>query len=285
MGKIIREVKEDNFVKRYTNSYDLSVLIGLDRFSFLVSDTQHNLLFLRSYTYNEEYLQIAGLKPAIEDIFNSDNILKSSFKRTTIGIINSKTTMIPAPWFHENFTVDYLANMVPLTESDEISYDFLEGVDAYHIYALPKSFLEDLHEIFSNPYIYHGISALILSFKREAELQRGHQLFINVQNRLLQIFLFDGARLLFFNSFPYQSSKDFIYYVMLIYDRFDLNPEEDPVYISGKILEDSEIYHLLFRYVRFLNLVKLPTFYRFRKNIEKLPKHLFFDLLSLKLCE
>ena len=72
---------------------------------------------------------------------------------------------------------------------------------------------------------------------------------------------------------------------MLLYDQFKLNPETDPIHIAGQIVEDSEIYHLLYRYVRHLNLVSGPSYYRFSQLFDTLPQHFYFDLYSLKLCE
>jgi len=50
-------------------------------------------------------------------------------------------------------------------------------------------------------------------------------------------------------------------------------------------VEDSEIYHLLYRYIRHLKIIELPQSIQFGEAVTKQNPHFFFDLFSLHLCE
>ncbi|MEM9822848.1 MAG: DUF3822 family protein [Bacteroidota bacterium] len=284
MGKVSFEVQEDNFVKKYTQTYDLSILIGVDRFCFLVSDPQQHLLLLRNYVIGEDALTIGSLEDAIKEIYISDKVLKLAFKRIRIGLMHEKNTFVPKALFDKDQQQKYLTNVVAHHPDDNVDFDALKSCDIINVHATNIDITNQLRGYFPGAHIYHGLSPVLLGFRKITEHQRGRQICLNVRDRLVQILLFDDKSFLFGNTFRYQSSKDFIYYVMLIFDQFQLKPEKDVVHIAGNIIENSEIYHLLYRYIRHLNIINAPSYYRFGKRFAKTPPHFYFDLFSLKLC-
>ena len=48
MGTIIKDLIEDTFVKKNTNIYELSILMGVDSFDFMVMDSRQHLLAIGS---------------------------------------------------------------------------------------------------------------------------------------------------------------------------------------------------------------------------------------------
>ena len=284
MGKVDFEVQEDNFVKKYTQTYDLSILIGVDRFCFLVSDPQQNLLLLRNYSIGEDAGVISSLENALKEIYISDKVLKLSFKRVRIGLVHEKNTLVPISYFDKDHKSTYLHNVVAYAPKDNIDFDTLKYCNAVNVHATNSNIINQLRGYFPGSHIYHALSPVILGFRKITEHQRGNQICLNIRDRIMQILLFDGGNFLFGNSFRYQSSKDFIYYVMLIFDQFNLKPESDVVHLAGSVIENSEIYHLLYRYIRHINIIPAPSYYRLGKRLSKSPVHFYFDLFSLKLC-
>lgn len=285
MGTLEFEIKENAFVKKYTDTYDLSILVGVDRFSFLVSDPQQNILLLRSYAFSPGINVLGQLTEPLKDIYIKDDVLKNSFRSVIIGLINSKQTMVPLDLFDPDQKELYLNNVVQYPASDTVSYDQARPLGLVNLYASNSAIVTQLYGYFPKALIRHASSALILGHRKIAENRTGRQICINVRSGNLQISLFDNKELLFYNSFVFQSSTDFIYYVMLVFDQFGLKPEGNTVHISGQIVQDSEIYHLLFRYIRHLDMLTIPSFYKLGKNGKNINPHHYFDLFSMKLCE
>ncbi len=285
MGKVNFEIFENNFVKKYTDTYDLSILIGMDRFSFLVSDPQQNILLLRSYAFPPRTTGFDKLNNSLKDIYISDELLKQPYKSIKIGILNQRTTLVPSDHFDVNQKEVYLKNMVADIEKDTISFDDLKPLGIVNLYATDTDFTNQLYGYFPNAKIINAGTSLILGHRKIAENRTGRQICLNVRQGLLQISLFDNKELLFYNSFIYESSQDFIYYVMLVFDQFKLKPEGNTVHISGQIVKDSEIYHLLFRYIRHLEMMPIPSYYKLGTKGKLMNEYQYFDLFSLKLCE
>lgn len=285
MGTVNFEIVENNFVKKYTDTYDLSILIGVDRFSFLVSDPQQNILLLRSYPFLPNINQLKDLGDSLKDIYINDESLKQSYRSVRVCILNQKNTLIPSDLFVADQKEVYLKNIIPDLEGNSVYFDSLKPLGIVNVYAVNTTFVNQLYGYFPNMEVHHSATSLILGHRKIAENRTGRQICLNVRQGILQISLFDNKELLFYNSFTYESSQDFIYYVMLVFDQFKLKPEGNTVHISGQIIQDSEIYHLLFRYIRHLEMMPVPDYYKLGKKGSEIQDYQYFDLFSLKLCE
>jgi hypothetical protein len=93
--------------------------------------------------------------------------------------------------------------------------------------------------------------------------------------------VFERRNLVFFNTFDFTKPADLLYYILLAYKQFDLNPLEVPLALSGTLLEDSEIYRLLLRYVRSMHFLPLPDGFQLPDAANALPAHYWFDLAAV----
>jgi hypothetical protein len=285
LGTVIFEIVENNFVEKYTDTYHLSILLGMDRFSFLVSDPQQNVLLLRSQIISSQVSSLDRIGNELKNLYINDEILKLSYRSVKIGLLNQKNTLVPSDLFVAENKEVYLKNIVPNLEKGSTYFDILKPLAMVNLYAINNQFVNQLYGYFPNAKIHHSVTSLIMGYRKIAENRTGHQIFLNVRRGLLQISLFDNKELLFCNSFAYESSQDFIYYVMLVFDQFQLKPEGNTVHISGQIIKDSEIYHLLFRYIRHIEMVPFPDYYKMGEKGKGVSDYQYFDLFSLKLCE
>ncbi len=252
----------------------------------MISDPQQQVLALRSYDYAKEQTANYTLAAGIKDICRSDTLLTSPFQSIRIGLLNHKSTLIPAPLFQKDQLHTYLGNVLDFPNTDRLLTDQLLASEIHNVYSVNSEILQELEGFFPKAHFFHGQSPVLQGFYKLASLQTGPQVYINVHEKQVQILAFKGKELLFSNTFPFEASTDFIYYVLLIYDQLQLKPELVPLTIAGMIVKDSEIYHLLYRYIRLLNLVQAPDYYRFPESLrQEGVLHHYFDLCSLKLCE
>jgi hypothetical protein len=111
-----------------------------------------------------------------------------------------------------------------------------------------------------------------------------YEVFVNLRNHIAQIAVFDRRNLQFYNSFAFTKASDFLYFTLLAFDQLKLNPLDVPLTISGELMEDSEIYRLLYRYFRDIRFAPTPAgLYHFPGSIQSLPSHLNYDLYAMKL--
>lgn len=283
MGTLITEVLENTFVKKASSSYNLSVLVGADRFTILVRGAQQ-IHALRTY-FLPNTDDLGELKANLHKIYLNDSLLKLSYGAVNIVRFHHKTTLVPNRLYQEEGETIYLEKMMTLTASDQILIDELKTLDSKNIYVIDKGLETIFKSYYPHARFIHATTPFLLGTYKLSEHRSGQQLYVNVQDKKLHLVLYQNGELLFSNVFAYQSSKDFLYYTLLIFEQFQLKPEAVPLYLAGQVVKESEVYQLLYRYIRHMHFVQAPEYFRIGTSFQRLPAHQFFDLLSLKLCE
>lgn len=254
----------------------------MDRFSFLISDNQSNLLVLKSYNFSENDEELTAV---LKEAYLQEEFLKLPYRSVKIALINDKHTFIPDRLFNAEDPAAYLDTMVSNKGNSNIHIDQLPSLESRQIYKVDKDLEFSLQQYFPTARLFHILTPLVLGLKQISTHQAGKKLYVHVRNQHAHIFLFEDNNFLFANSFTFQTDKDFIYFTMLVYDQFKLDASAVPLYYSGFILENAQLYHQLYRYIRFLNPVPRPLFFKYGKKSSTIKDHFFFDLYSLKLCE
>lgn len=258
----------------------------MDRFSFLVADAQQQVLAIKSYAYRKPINAAYSLALGIKDLCRSDELLTAPYRSVRIALLNDKNTLIPEALYEKDAQRTYLEHVLEYAPQDRLRVDSIPGLALRNVYAVDPEVFRALEGFFPQAQLFHAHSPTIQGFHKLAALQSEHRVYINVHGGQVQVLAFRGKDLLLSNAFPFESSTDFIYYVLLVYQQFELKPEIVPLTIAGWVVEDSEIYHLLYRYIRLLHFVQAPDYYRFPEALHQEGQLVhFFDLCSLKLCE
>lgn len=281
MSRINQELVEFSFSPKHSHSLELNMLLGADSVYYCLTDPQLNVSVLK--TYHFDLPPHRSLTENIKLVFVEDPLLKEHFRTTKIVLTTPHFTLVPDKFFNEKEIHTYLKNLTDITENDTIMADSLKNQTFKNIYSVNKPLLQFVQSMFPNARIYHSATALIEGYRKIAELKQGHQVFANVRDGQVQILFFDSQNLIFVNSYPFQTSQDLIYYIMLVYDQFKLSPETIPLSISGSLTESSDIFKLIYRYIRLVSFAKAPDYFHFGHQFTGVPQHFYFDLLSTKL--
>lgn len=273
MGKIRLEILEENFSKYTTNQYRLSILIGMDSLSYIVTNAQAEVLLLRECALTETPLA---------DFLLQDEYLRLSYQSTQVALSSSIFTFLPTRLYNISEKKSYLQHVASISADIEVRADELKEINAVNVYGIPKSTFDTLHKFAGGSHIFHTATALITNLLKRKNNSRN--LYMHVHEGSVTVVLLEGKSLLFVNTFSYVSAKDFVYYVMLVFEQFKLAPEEVPAYISGKILEESEVYAMIHRYVPRLEFLPAPDFLKFSPRWNQHQPHFFADLFGLTQC-
>ena len=284
MGIIATDIIEDNFVKKNTPSYNLSVLLGADRFSYAITGGDNSLLALKSYTFEGGKNQ-AHLHKAVQDIFIEDSTLSLPYNKVNVGLSNHVTTLVPNHLFEEEKASTYLEAQTDQLNGKIIQTNPMVSLGAKNVYAFEKEVLMLVKGYLPKANFFHSSSAFIEGALRTAPLEGTSKIYLNVYSNIIQIVLMNGSQLVFSNNFSFLSAKDLLYYVMLIFDQFKLSSDKIPVVLSGHIIKDSEIYRTLYKYIQTIEFNNTFPSISLGKNFGATSPHFFFDLFSLRLCE
>lgn len=280
---ITREIIEDLFSARNTLSYELSILIGVDSFDYVLTDAGHQVLALLTSSFDPAKSTLS--EQIRQEQERKHQLLKHSYKNVKVAYANEKMTLIPSRLYNDAERLTYLSQTITLKADDEIRVNDLPVLQAKNVFAIPNAIIDLVQQHFSGVRVFHLTSALLTGFRQSiTPSERQFRVLVHLSGDLLYITLFDHAHLFFCNCFTYKNAKDFLYYILLVFKQFNLNPEETPLWLSGRLVPDSEIYRLLYRYIRHLHFVRLPAFYQAGPKLSEEPAHFYFDLLSINLC-
>jgi hypothetical protein len=284
LGQLNLEILEPDFDKKSTSSYELSILVGVGSLIYLVLNDNNQILLLRDYGLGI-VKKVADKEAEIIEILNTDPILPLLFRKVKIAFQNAPFSIVPSRLYQEEQKSTYLKALVGGNGLDNIHSDELPEINAHIVYNLNSN----IHVAFKNikpvAKYYHAGSAIILGGLKLTNSQKDYSVNVNIRDNHIQISLFEKKNLLLFNQNAFFSAKDAVYYLLLLFSQFKLNNEETPVWLSGQIMEDSELYTLFYRYIKNIRLISSPDFLQYGKKVFPAPPHFYYDLLSLSLCK
>ena len=278
---MIKEIKKiSNKEIDYLNLEDnyLSIQLSLDGFSFCVyNKIQDKIGVFAVYEFENgtgsPFIQLACVK----ELFAKEVLLQNKYKSVFVTHFNNLVTQVPQPLFNKNNLAHYLQYTVKVLENDYISYDELNNSEIINVY-IPfvniNNFLLDTYETF----VYkHSSTVLIENLLNQYKNSEGSFCFVNVTGHYFEIVVIKNKKLELFNFFSFITKEDFIYYILFTAEQLNLNPEEFELILMGDIEKESELYAIVYQYIRNIK------FYSANNNalqLNEIPSHSNFTLLN-----
>lgn len=285
MGKISTSIVKSSFSKQNIAQYKLSILCGIDSLYYCISTKTKEVLVLKQFDlFTSASLNDIFVNSAVHDeIWDADSILSLYFSEVHVAFIHPHFTIIPNRLYKPSEKSVYLFPLKQQSTVPEICFDNdLGNMDAKLVFDLPKSAIDFFQSKYNNRAVYYNsFTPLINGYSKEMEKLKGKQVWINVHPKIVQIVLFDGSEMIFSNQFTFQSEKDFLYYVLLVYSQFKLDADAVPLHISGQLVKESAIFKSLYRYIRNISFIKISNTFQLNSDLSENPTYFFFDVLSL----
>lgn len=277
MGKIIQQHISPTFELSHTKTYELSILLGMDSFSFAVLSDQQRLLALRQYSLEGEVLTPSSLEQLVE----KDEYLSASYRNSRLAFATAEQVVVPERLYRADDKNAYLNSSVRIADNQIISANHLSALGVYLIYPLNRALEERARELFSGSRLFHLGQALLEGQRRLSAKPDG--VYFHLLDNYLFASVLQNGTLSFFNAYRYRSAKDFVYFALLVFEQTGLNPEATTVHLSGQLVEASEIYRLLSRYLPLMEFMDTRAIFTFDLEDDRQVAYQYFDLLSLSL--
>ncbi len=257
----------------------LHVVLGADSISLLSADSSGAILALQSWAFSAEGQVFDQTEWSLRSVLRQP-VFGLPFGHTHCGLFHRNATLVPRRLFQHGNLAAYFKLL--LNPAEYIyAYDELPEFDAYLVYATEQGLAKLCTDFFPRARIRH-LAVPLLRQARDVNASEEHRIFVNIRNQVAQIAVFERQNLLFYNSFAFSASSDLLYYILMVYDQFRLDPRDIPLTVAGNLLEDSELYRLLYRFIRDIRFTALPGYYKMPTEAELLPGHCYFDLFCLK---
>ncbi len=256
----------------------LSIQLSLDGFSFCVyNKIQNKIEAVGIYEFDNlngsPYKQLECIK----ELFIKEKLLQLNYKSVFVSHFNNLVTQVPQPLFNKKKLAQYLQFTVKVLENDFIAYDELENSEIINVY-IPfvnvNNFLLDTYESFDYK---HSSTVLIENLLNQYKNLDGSFCFVNVTAHNFEIVVIKNKKLELFNFFSFTCKEDFIYYILFTAEQLNLNPEEFELILMGDIEKESELYDIVYQYIRNVKFY-IPNNAALQLN--EIPFHSHFTLLN-----
>jgi hypothetical protein len=289
---VVLNITDSSFDPQDTLQYGLAIVFSEMDFSCCVTDLKRGKCIGLHHMVRNDVIAGHGSsqdKPAFAQ-FLSDAVthwpfLKNQFKLLKIAYEETKATLIPSPLFDPLEVSGYLSFSFGPIIGDQVFADHLVNPDAYQVFSVPVSLIQPVvghfqkHRIISSSSIF--IESIWMNYKSRMHTPK---LFVNIRALYMDLMIFDGHQMIFFNSFSYQCAEDFAYYIIFVLEQLKLNPELVPLVLFGDAGKIDGLLDLLFNYLKHIEFGKRNAFVKYSDVLGDVPAHTHYPLLSFLSC-
>ncbi len=254
--KVTQLQKKSKKISANAQYKSLSIQFSLDGFSFCISnsETKETLLFTK-YTFSDSIASPELLLDKIIRVFDTDKDLQQDFTAVFAIHQNNLATLVPNKLFDRNNLVPYLNYNVKTLKTDFITYDLHTVIAANTVYIPYVNINNYLFQNFGEFEYKHHSTVLIDKLLNYSENGSEDQFFVYVSSSYLDIVVCKEGKLLFYNSFLYNTKEDFIYYILFTAEQLQMDPNSFQLTFIGDIEKESDIYSITYSYIRNIHFI------------------------------
>ncbi len=168
---------------------------------------------------------------------------------------NKTSTLVPSTLFDHKNSLNYLKYNTSINIDDIAANDQVLNHEINNVYIPNTEINNFIFEKFRTFDFFHYSSLIIEKISNELVENFSEKFFLNINDGFIDILFFKDKKLMFYNSYDYNSDEDILFYLLFCFSELKLNPDEIHTVFSGSIDLDSKLYELIYTYVRNVELI------------------------------
>ena len=244
----------------------LSIQLSLSGLSFCILQRETNTISTLKHVLFEKRLNPLELQDQLGHLFNTEAVLQDTFEKVYLVHENELSSLVPKPLFHDHCLADYLKFNSKILKSDFITFDNIEINDSVNVYIPYVNINNFIYEKFGTFTFKHFSTILIqqiLLIEKNAEIPK---IYAHVNSNHFEIIIVENGKLIFYNTFEYNTKEDFIYYVLFTAEQLKLNPETLNLTFIGDVAKDDDFYNIAYKYIRHVDFGNRHDSYTYLEN-------------------
>jgi hypothetical protein len=276
---------DKSFSIEKTTSYKIYIEVSITGFKYTIFDSSSSTFIgLEEYRFDKVFNDFLMVEP-LKKIIHQVPLLQKPFLKFCVAYVNQRSTLIPNAIFKQDQLALFHQYNFTKKEEDLFLYDSLINLSAKNIYSIPD-YIYQLFESFKNVSFSHASSTLIEASLLQSKKEKALSLVdVHVLPNSFQIIAIKNQQLEIYNSFTYQTSEDFLYYLLFVLDQLKIDNEKATIRLLGEVEKNSTIYTMLYQYINTINFGDRSTNLKFSYILQDLPTHFHYSLFNQYLCE
>jgi len=255
----------------------MNILIGVHTFAYCIADSKKQVLTLRDY-------QIATPQHAAaawQQLRQEDAWLGMTFGHVNLLFDTPHLLALPASLFQSEQIELYLQSAYHQLPANLYSGYEQINADTVVVFGADNLWQQILSDAFPQARRQSAAATLLqyLAQQPAGDDDGALRVYAHVQEHHATLAVFDKERQLqFLNGFEFRAASDFLYFTMLLFQQLQLDAQTQPLYLSGSLLAESEVYSLLHKYIRHLHFLPAPAAVQFSTAFDSIERHTYAEL-------
>jgi len=276
---------DETFSRKLSNSYQMSIQTSLNGLSFSILDLNKlKYIVLRHYPFeglkdNDEIANYLSI------IYDQDEFLKLKYKYMYHEFICDNSTLLPKSDFNESLIENYLHFVFSDIQNQVICYNSLSSGNYFNVFGYPTSLHSEINKYFPGIKLYSHTSSFLESLIKQSSTVPNTQVYIYLNEGLLNIGLAKSGELIFFNSFRHKEMSDVVYFILSILDQYNLSAKITEIRIAADTINHDELFDFLNNYLGQIRFIQPSQQFSYSYLFDELYLTRFSNLFNLALCE
>ena len=217
----------------------------------------------------------------LQDFIKTQSELQKNYARSIVLFSNRECTLIPEEVFQEEDKEKYINLLFGDAFSGECFSMHLPALGNYLVYKTPSELNKLYKENFPGFIHYHGTGFLLNTLSRISFNYKEPLIHDHFSKNYFEMAMFSKGKLLFYNSFEFQTSEEIAYYILYALKQWKV--DANTIMVSGQMNADSDEFFWLRKYVN--EIVDFP-----KDELLPYPASLenplsYLNILNPELCE
>ena len=239
---------------------------------------QNELVYLQHYTYKST----EKINEVFEHLIQTEAFFSQMYLNVYVGVLNPFYTIVPTALYHNENKEQWLKFNHSITDEIVVLSDDVYSSDSKCIYAINKKLKQLIDQTFPNNHIKHKTTYVTESLSTIAS-KRYKSCLVHINADNFDVALYD-KKMIFFNTFEYQSSEDFLYFILASLEQNNFAVDETEITLAGEIETQSALYDTLKEYFPKIKFAVNNKAIVLKNDFEKQPNHFYYSLFNLYLC-
>ena len=259
----------------------LSVFISQSSFIFVITNQNFGVIHQLCQI---ELINLPGgwnLTEKIGFLINNYQLTQKKFEKIIISILSKDFTIVPESYSDAIEIKELLTFSTGLSEIKNPHFHTINNIN--FCYSFDQELIQNLEKTFAQAIIKHsGAINIELLFSNHSLINC--DLFLIINDGLIEIAAKSNNNLLFFNVFSFENNEDVLYYLLFMMEQFSLNPLSTRLLIGGQVQTNDSLIISIKKYIKHVEFVVHNSNLKLEGELNKLPQHFYFTLLNQYLC-
>ncbi len=269
----------------------------LNQYALLLSISEHRLriaciehgtnrcLLLEAYQI-ENITSSAYLLIELQKFFQEHPFIATvGWRKVVVIFENERYTLIPTHLYQEGYAADYLKLTVDIVQQEVGYYHHHTELGTTVVFAIDAAIVDWLKNGYQSKdfRVIHQASALITSthfYLYRKQLVAEAAVLVIADSNVMHITVMDQAKLVYYNRFAYNSSDEFLQYILIVMYTLALTPEFHQVILGGSIARNSVAHQKICSYIRHVSFIERPPHLQLAWALKKELLTNYFELLN-----